>query len=116
MNGSRPRDDGRVLLKEVAYGPENGVPSSSGFVDGIAENVRVSSILLDPGSMVDVVNLTFMERNNIPRVRMKEPMAIRMADSLVIFLLLSPLRLARVLRSDKAVGGSSLYTDCIVPS
>lgn len=85
MNGSRPRDDGRVFLKEVAYGPENGVPSNSGFVDGIAENVRVSSILLDPGSMVDVVNLTFVERNNIPRVRMKEPMAIRMADSLVIF-------------------------------
>lgn len=83
MNERKPRNDGKVFFKDIAYGPDDGVPSSLGFIDGIIENVRISSILLDPGSTVDVVNLTFVEKHRIPRVRLQEPMSIRMADNQV---------------------------------
>ncbi|KAI3534412.1 hypothetical protein CABS02_13243 [Colletotrichum abscissum] len=83
MNERRPRADSKVFFKDVAYGPEDGVPTSLGYIDGIIERVRISSILLDGGSTVDVINLTFVERHRIPRVDMQEPMTIRLADNQV---------------------------------
>lgn len=70
-------------ILDVAWPINSDVPTSLGYIEGTVDHVKTNMMLLDSGSTTDVISLTFVERHEFRRVKLMEPLLVRLADNQV---------------------------------
>ncbi|KAF5604887.1 ribonuclease H [Fusarium pseudoanthophilum] len=77
---AQPRAYGNTTIWNDTASPEESVPNTLGYISGYLSGHHTDAILLDGGSVVNLVNQNFMNKSGIRPVRLTQAEPIRLAN------------------------------------